>query len=78
MRTLKNILLSAAILIAVVAAVAAYLVRGGFRRFEIRPYPVPPAAFTNWNDVLAHPRGISVTTLQTLLPEEDSGDQQAG
>jgi len=46
-------------LIVVVGALVTYLLRGGFRRFEIKPYPVPPAAFTNWNDVLAHPRGIS-------------------
>src|ERR1700733_7067825 len=52
MRTLKNILLSAIILIVVVAALAVYLVRGGFHR-EITPYPIPPAALTNWNDVLA-------------------------
>jgi hypothetical protein len=30
---------------------ATYLLRGGFRRFEITPYPVPPTAFTTWNDV---------------------------
>jgi glyoxylase-like metal-dependent hydrolase (beta-lactamase superfamily II) len=64
-RRLKRLLVPAAILILAVAAVCGYLVRGGFRRFEIAPYPVPPAAFTNWNDVLAHPRDISLTTLQT-------------
>src|ERR1700690_4177859 len=72
MRTLKNILLTAAILIVSVAAFAAYLVRGGFRRFEITPYPVPPAAFTNWNDVLAHPRDISLTTFQTGVVHMDA------
>jgi len=72
MRTLKNILLSAAILIVAVAASAVYLVRGGFRRFEIAPYQVPPAAFTNWNDVLAHPRDISLTTFQTGVVHMDA------
>ena len=72
MRTLKNILLSAAILIVVVAAFAAYLVRGGFRRFEITPYPIPPAAFTNWKDVMAHPRDISLTTFQTGVVHMDA------
>jgi hypothetical protein len=65
MRILKRLLITAAILIVAVAALAVYLVRGGFRRFEITLYPVPPAAFTNWNDVLAHPRAISLATLQT-------------
>ena len=56
---------SVAILLLLVAIVLAYLLRGGFRRFEITPYPVPQAAFTNWNDVLAHPEDISVTTFRT-------------
>ena len=69
---LKKLRLPAAVLILGVGALAAYLVRGGFRRFEITPYPVPPAAFTNWNDVLAHPRDISVTTLQTGVVHMDA------
>jgi N-acyl homoserine lactone hydrolase len=71
-RILKKILLSAAILILAVGALGAYLLRGGFRRFEIAPYPVPAAAFTNWNDVLAHPRDISVTTFQTGVVHMDA------
>jgi glyoxylase-like metal-dependent hydrolase (beta-lactamase superfamily II) len=71
MRILKRFLLVAAILVVAVAAFAAYLVRGGFRRFEIASYPVPPAAFTNWNDVLAHPRDISLTTIQTGVVHMD-------
>ena len=69
---LKTFLLPAAILILAMAALAAYLVRGGFRQLEIMPYPVPPSAFTNWNDVLAHPRDISVTTLQTGVIHMDA------
>ena len=61
----KTFLRAAAILILVAGALAAYLLRGGFRRLEATPYPLPPAAFTNWNDVLAHPRDISLTTFQT-------------
>ena len=68
MRIRKGFLLTAAILIVAPAALAVYLVRGGFRRFEITPYPVPPPAFTNWNAVLAHPRDISLTTFQTGMP----------
>jgi glyoxylase-like metal-dependent hydrolase (beta-lactamase superfamily II) len=53
-------------------APAAYLLRGGFRRFEVTPYRVPPPAFANWNDVLAHPRDISVNTLQTGVVHMDA------
>ena len=72
MRILKGFLLTTAILILSAGILAAYLVRGGFRRFEITPYPVPPAAFTNWNDVLAHPRDISLTTFQTGVVHMDA------
>src|SRR6202162_1465726 len=72
MRILKGFLLTASILFVAVAASAVYLVRGGFRRFEIPPYPVPPAAFTNWNDVLAHPRDISLTTFRTGVVHMDA------
>ena len=72
MRIFKRFLLTAAFLFVAVAALAGYLVRGGFRRFEIAPYPVSPAAFTNWNDVLAHPRDISLTTLQTGVVHMDA------
>jgi N-acyl homoserine lactone hydrolase len=50
----------------------AYLLRGGFRHFNTSPYPLPSAAFANWNDVLAHPRDISVTTLQTGVVHMDA------
>src|ERR1035438_214885 len=72
MRILKRFLLTAAILIVVAAALAVYLVRGGFRRFEITPYDGPAAAFTNWNDVLAHPREISLTTFETGVVHMDA------
>src|SRR5262249_60219356 len=51
---------------------AFYLLRGEFSRFEIKPYPAPPPAFTNWNDVLSHPRDISVTTIQTGVIHMDA------
>lgn len=63
---------AAAILLVALAALAAYLLRGGFRHFETTAYPVPPAALTNWNEVLAHPRDISVTTLQTGIVHMDA------
>ena len=72
MRRLRKLLLAAAILILAVGTVAGYLVRGGFRRFEITPYRAPAAAFRNWNDVLAHPRDISVTTFRTGVVQMDA------
>jgi N-acyl homoserine lactone hydrolase len=69
---LKKLRLPAAIAILAAVALVTYLLRGGFRRFDMTPYPVPPAAFTNWNDVLAHPRDISVTTLQTGVVHMDA------
>ncbi len=57
---LKKFRLPAAVLIMVVGALVTYLLCGRFRRFEIKPYPVPHAAFTNWNDVLAQPRDIGL------------------
>src|SRR5215470_971614 len=68
----KLLALSVAILFLTAAIVAAYLLRGGFSRFEITPYPAPPPAFTNWNDVLAHPRDISVTTFRTGVIHMDA------
>ena len=56
---------SVAIVLLTVAIAATFLLRGGFSRFEMTPYPVRPPAFTNWNDVLAHPRDISITTFRT-------------
>jgi N-acyl homoserine lactone hydrolase len=52
-------------LIVIICAIVTYLLRGGFRPFEMAPYKVPPVAFTNWSDVLSHPRDISLVTLQT-------------
>jgi glyoxylase-like metal-dependent hydrolase (beta-lactamase superfamily II) len=62
----------AAILILAFVALVCYLLRGGIRRFEITPYPVPPAAFSNWKDVLAHPRAISIGTFQTGVVHMDA------
>src|SRR5215831_13542872 len=64
-RKLKKLLVSAAVLMAAVIALVTYLLRGGFHRFEIAPYKVPPAAFTSWTDVLTHPTDISLITFQT-------------
>jgi glyoxylase-like metal-dependent hydrolase (beta-lactamase superfamily II) len=69
---LKKFQLPAIVLVLIIGALATYLLRGGFRRFEITPYPVPPPAFTNWNDVLAHPRDVSLTTLQTGVIHMDA------
>ena len=72
MGRLRKLRRLAALLILAVSALTIYLLRGGFRRFEITPYPVPPAAFTNWNDVLAHPRDISLTTFPTGVVHMDA------
>ena len=72
LRRLKRFLLPAAVLIAFVSASMTYLLRGGFRRFEIAPYSIPPAAFTNWSDVLRHPRDISLVTFQTGVVHMDA------
>ena len=52
--------------------VMSYLLRGGIHHFEIVPYKVPAAAFTNWNDVLSHPGDISLTTFQTGVVHMDA------
>jgi glyoxylase-like metal-dependent hydrolase (beta-lactamase superfamily II) len=69
---LKKFRRPAAILILAVSALATYLLRGGFRHLEISSYPIPPAAFSNWKDVLEHPRGISISTLQTGVVHMDA------
>jgi N-acyl homoserine lactone hydrolase len=61
----KLLACSVGILFLIVGIIGAYLLRGGFTRFEITPYPAPPPAFTNWNDVLAHPGDISISTFRT-------------
>jgi glyoxylase-like metal-dependent hydrolase (beta-lactamase superfamily II) len=72
LQKLKKFRLPAAVLIVVVSALFTYLLRGGFHRFEIAPYNVPPAAFTNWSDVLGHPRDISLVTFQTGVVHMDA------
>ena len=72
LRKLKKFRLPAGALIVVVSAFITYMLRGGFRRFESAPYNPPPAAFTNWNDVLTHPRDISVVTFQTGVVHMDA------
>jgi glyoxylase-like metal-dependent hydrolase (beta-lactamase superfamily II) len=61
-----------AILVLTVTFLTIYLLRGGFSRFEISSRPVPPPAFTNWHDVLEHPRDISVTTVRTGVIHMDA------
>jgi N-acyl homoserine lactone hydrolase len=72
LRKLKKFRLPAGALIVVVSAFVTYMLRGGFRRFESAPYNAPPAAFKNWNDVLTHPRDISVVTFQTGVVHMDA------
>jgi hypothetical protein len=69
---LKKFRRPAAILILAAAALVTYLLRGGFRRFEITPYPVRATAFQNWRDVLAHPSGISLRTFRTGVVHMDA------
>jgi len=72
LRRLKKLLLLALALILIVCALVTYMLREGFQRFEIASYHVPPAAFTTWNDVLAHPSDISVVTFQTGVVHMDA------
>jgi N-acyl homoserine lactone hydrolase len=65
MRTFKKLLWLAGIPILTLVALAIYLLRGGFCRFEVTPYPLHPTAFANWRDVFAHPSGISLRTFLT-------------
>lgn len=62
----------AVILLLSVGALATYLLRGGFRPLDITPYPIPPAAFSSWQDVLGHPRAISISTVQTGVIHMDA------
>src|SRR5690242_6967050 len=62
----------AVILILSVGSLATYMLRGGFRHFEITPYPVPPPAFRSWQDVLAHPSRISMGTVQPGVVHMDA------
>jgi N-acyl homoserine lactone hydrolase len=72
MFTLSRLLRLAAILVFAVGALGAYLLRGGLRSFEIKPYSVPRSAFHNWTDVLAHPSAIAMGTLQTGVVHMDA------
>src|ERR1041384_2794863 len=72
MRTLRKLLLTAATVVLAAGALALYLVRGGFHRLQIPPDPVPAPVFSTWNDVLAHPRDISLTTLRTGVVHMDA------
>jgi len=65
LQILKIVLLSTALLIAALCALLAFLLRGGLFPFKLTPYEVPPTSFTNWNDVLSHPRDISLATVRT-------------
>src|SRR5215471_14075013 len=72
MRKLKKFLLFSLLLTMAVAGGVAYLLRGGFHRFVVMKYSVPAASFTNWNDVLSHPREISLKTIPTGLIHMDA------
>ena len=63
---------SLAILVLIAGVLVAYLLRGGFHRFDSSPYPIPSAAFRSWSEALANPRDISVTTLQTGVIDMDA------
>src|SRR5262245_53374418 len=63
---------SAAILILAVGATAAYLLREGFKSFEITAYPIPATALRSWDAVLREPRDISVRSFQTGVVHMDA------
>lgn len=64
--------MAVAAFVVIVSALVVYLLRGGFHQFEPSPYKVPPSAFTDWSDVLSHPRDISVVTFQTGVVHMDA------
>jgi len=72
MRIFKGFLYSVAVLILAAGAFVTYLLRGGFRRFEVTTYPVPVSAYRNWSDVLAHPGVISLVTFGTGVVHMDA------
>ena len=69
---LNKFLRPPAILILAVGVLVTYLLRGGFRHFEIATYPIPPSAFSKWEDVLAHPRNITMGTFRTGVVRMDA------
>ena len=69
---IEGIAARSSVLIVAVVILVAYLLRGAFRQFDLQPYPFPRAAFANWNDVLAHPRDISLTTFRTGVVRMDA------
>ena len=72
LRMLRKIMLFSALSIIATMAAVAYLLRGGFHRFVVAPYKVPPAAFTSWKEVLSNPRDISLVTIQTGVIHMDA------
>ena len=72
LRRLRKYVLPPALLCLATFACFAYLLRGGFRHFQIAPYKVPLAAYNTWNDVLSHPQNISLVTLQTGVIRMDA------
>src|SRR3569832_689272 len=65
LRIFKKVLVATAIMVAAVVVSFVFSLRAGLRQLQLTPYPVPAAAFTNWYEVLSHPRDISVVTLRT-------------
>ena len=63
MRRLKKLQLAVILIVAVFGFVF-YLLRGGFRHFEVVPYKAPASAFTNWDAALDKPSEISLVTAQ--------------
>ena len=47
---LKKLRWLVAVLILAIVALVTYLLRGGFRHFEITPYPISGTVFRNWGD----------------------------
>jgi N-acyl homoserine lactone hydrolase len=72
MSILKKALIAAAVAILGVGAAAAYLLRGGFGGFPVTPYAAHRTRFRDWGDVLGHPSGISMGTLQTGVVHMDA------
>lgn len=69
---LRFFLRACAVLVVCIALMAIWLFRGGFTHLQSSDYSVPQTRYSNWQDVLAHPAPITVTTLQTGTIEMDA------
>jgi N-acyl homoserine lactone hydrolase len=69
---LKLFLRACAVVVLFCVLLAAWLFRGAFTSLQASPYTLPQPRYSTWQDVLAHPAPITVTTLQTGTIDMDA------